>query len=149
MRFAARRFGFFVLTLWAALTLNFFMPRLMPGNPALAMMSKFRGPVSPQAFKALAASFGLNNHQSLISQYFTYLGDVASFKFGTSLYFYPQSVSQVIRSAILWTIGLVGITTVLAFALGTLIGLMSAWPRGSRLDSIAPPVFVITSAERC
>jgi peptide/nickel transport system permease protein len=146
MRFAARRFGFFVLTLWAALTLNFFMPRLMPGNPALAMMSKFRGPVSPQAFKALAASFGLNNHQSLISQYFTYLGDVASFKFGTSLYFYPQSVSQVIRSAILWTIGLVGITTVLAFALGTLIGIMSAWRRGSRLDSIAPPVFVITSA---
>jgi peptide/nickel transport system permease protein len=146
MRFAARRLGFFVLTLWAALTLNFFLPRLMPGDPALAMMSKFRGPVSPQAFKALAASFGLNNHQSLISQYFTYLGDVATFKFGTSLYFYPQSVSQVIRSAILWTIGLVGITTVLAFALGTLIGVMAAWRRGSRLDSIAPPVFVITSA---
>jgi peptide/nickel transport system permease protein len=146
MRFAARRLGFFLLTLWAALTLNFFMPRLMPGNPALAMMSKFRGPVSPQAFKALAASFGLNNHQSLISQYFTYLGDVATFKFGTSLYFYPQSVSQVIRSAILWTIGLVGVTTVLAFALGTLIGILSGWRRGSRLDSIAPPVFVITSA---
>jgi peptide/nickel transport system permease protein len=146
MRFAIRRLGFFVLTLWAALTLNFFLPRLMPGNPALAMMSKFRGPVSPQAFKALAASFGLNNHQSLISQYFTYLGDVATFKFGTSLYFYPQSVSQVIRSAILWTIGLVGITTMLAFALGTLIGIMAAWRRGSRLDSIAPPVFVITSA---
>ena len=66
MRFAARRLGFFVLTLWAALTLNFFMPRLMPGSPALAMMSKFRGPVSPQAFKALAAAFGLNSHQSLI-----------------------------------------------------------------------------------
>jgi peptide/nickel transport system permease protein len=146
MRFAIRRLGFFALTLWAALTLNFFLPRLMPGDPALAMMSKFRGPVSPQAFKALAAAFGLNNHQSLISQYFTYLGDVATFKFGTSLYFYPQSVSQVIRSAILWTIGLVGITTVLAFALGTLIGIMSAWHRGSRLDSIAPPVFVITSA---
>ena len=146
MRFALRRLGFFALTLWAALTLNFFMPRLMPGNPALAMMSKFRGPVSPQAFKALAAAFGLNNHQSLISQYFTYLGDVATFKFGTSLYFYPQSVSQVIRSAILWTLGLVGITTVLAFGLGTLIGIMSAWRRGSRLDSIAPPVFVITSA---
>jgi peptide/nickel transport system permease protein len=146
MRFALRRLGFFVLTLWAALTLNFFMPRLMPGNPALAMMTKFRGPVSPQAFKALAAAFGLNSHQSLISQYFTYLGDVATFKFGTSLYFYPQSVSQVIRSAILWTIGLVGITTILAFSLGTIIGIVAAWRRGSRLDSIVPPVFVITSA---
>jgi peptide/nickel transport system permease protein len=146
MRFALRRLGFFVLTLWAALTLNFFMPRLMPGNPALAMMSKFRGPVSPQAFKALAAAFGVDTHQSLVSQYFTYLGDVATFKFGTSLYFYPQSVSQVIRSAILWTVGLVGITTILAFALGTVIGIVSAWRRGSRLDSIVPPVFVITSA---
>jgi peptide/nickel transport system permease protein len=146
MRFALRRLGFFVLTLWAALTLNFFLPRLMPGNPALAMMSKFRGPVSPAAFKALAAAFGVHTHQSLISQYFTYLRDVATGNFGTSLYFYPQSVSQVIHSAILWTVGLVGITTVLAFALGTGIGIVSAWRRGSRLDGIVPPVFVITSA---
>jgi peptide/nickel transport system permease protein len=146
MRFALRRLGFFALTLWAALTLNFFLPRLMPGNPALAMMSKFRGPVSPAAFKALAAAFGVDTHQSLISQYFTYLRDVATGNFGTSLYFYPQSVSQVIHSAILWTVGLVGITTVLAFALGTGIGIVSAWRRGSRLDGIVPPVFVITSA---
>ena len=45
MRFALRRLGFFVLTLWVALTINFMLPRLMPGNPALAMMSKFHGQV--------------------------------------------------------------------------------------------------------
>jgi peptide/nickel transport system permease protein len=146
MRFALRRLGFFALTLWAALTLNFFLPRLMPGNPALAMMSKFRGPVSPQAFKALAVAFGLNNQQSLPSQYVTYLGDVATGKFGTSLYFYPQSVGRVVLDAIPWTLGLVGITTILAFILGTGIGILAAWHRGGRLDSIAPPVFVITSA---
>ena len=76
MRFALRRLGFFVLTLWAALTLNFFLPRLMPGNPAVAMMGKFRGPVSPTALKALEVAFGVNTRQSLISQYFSYLGDV-------------------------------------------------------------------------
>ncbi len=146
MRFALRRLGFFALTMWAALTLNFLLPRLMPGNPAVAMMGKFRGPVSPQAFRALAAAFGLNTHQSLVSQYVTYLGDVATGKFGTSLYFYPQSVGHVVLSAIPWTLGLVGITTILAFFLGTGIGIVSAWRRGSRLDSIAPPVFVITSA---
>ncbi len=146
MRFALRRLGFFALTLWAALTLNFFLPRLMPGDPAVAMMSKFRGPVSPQAFKALAVAFGLNNQQSLPSQYVTYLGDVATGKFGTSLYFYPQSVGRVVLDAIPWTLGLVGITTVLAFILGTGIGILAAWRRGGRLDSIAPPVFVIMSA---
>ena len=146
MRFALRRLGFFALTLWAALTLNFFLPRLMPGNPAIAMMGKFRGPVSPEAYKALAVAFGLNNQQSLPSQYVTYLGDVVTGKFGTSLYFYPQSVGRIVLDAIPWTLGLVGITTILAFILGTGIGILAAWRRGGRLDSIAPPVFVITSA---
>ncbi len=146
MRFVLRRLGFFALTLWAALTLNFFLPRLMPGNPAEAMMGKFRGPVSPQALKALELAFGVNTHESLVAQYFGYIGDVATGKFGTSLYFYPQSVGRVILDAIPWTLGLVGITTILAFVLGTGIGIVAAWRRGGQLDSIVPPVFVITTA---
>src|SRR6266567_8532128 len=146
MRFLLRRLGFFALTMWAALTLNFFLPRLMPGNPAEAMMGKFRGPVSPQALKALELAFGVNTHQSLVSQYIGYIGDVATGKFGTSLYFYPASVGRVILDAIPWTLGLVGVTTILAFCTGTGIGIVSAWRRGGSLDSIVPPVFVITTA---
>ena len=146
MRFVLRRLGFFVLTLWAAVTLNFFLPRLMPGNPALAMMGKFRGPVNPAALKALEVAFGVDTKQSLISQYFTYIGDIATGKFGTSLYFYPESVGHVILDAIPWTLGLVGVTTILAFVLGTGIGIVAAWRRGGVTDSILPPVFVITSA---
>jgi peptide/nickel transport system permease protein len=146
MRFALRRLGFFAITLWAALTLNFFLPRLMPGNPAEAMMAKFRGPVNPQALKAMEAAFGVNTKEGIIGQYFHYLGDVFTGNFGTSLYFYPQSVARVILDAIPWTLGLVGVTTVLAFLLGTGIGILAAWRRGGRLDSIAPPLFVITSA---
>jgi peptide/nickel transport system permease protein len=146
VRFVLRRLGFFVLTMWAALTLNFFLPRLMPGNPALAMMGKFRGPVTGQALKALEVAFGVNTHRSLISQYFAYLGDVLTGKFGTSLYFYPESVGRVILDAIPWTIGLVGVTTVLAFLLGTGVGIVAAWRHGGLADSILPPVFVITSA---
>jgi peptide/nickel transport system permease protein len=146
MRFALRRVGFFVLTLWAAVTLNFFLPRMMPGNPALAMMSKFHGRISGQALKSLEVIFGVDSHQSLLSQYVHYLGQVATGNFGTSLFFYPQPVSQVVLGAIPWTLGLVGVTTILAFALGTGLGIVTAWRRGSRLDSILPPVFVITSA---
>ena len=146
MRFVLRRLGFFVLTLWAAVTLNFFLPRLMPGNPALAMLAKFRGPVNPSALKALEVAFGVKTHQSLISQYFGYLGDIATGKFGTSLYFYPESVGRVILDAIPWTLGLVGVTTILAFVLGTGVGIVAAWRRGGVMDSILPPTFVITSA---
>ena len=63
-----------------------------------------------------------------------------------SLEFYPASVSSVIGGAIWWTLGLVGVATVLAFVLGTGLGIVSAWRRGGRLDSVLPPVFVITSA---
>ena len=144
MRFAFRRLGFFLLTLWVALTLNFALPRLMPGNPALAIVGKFRGGISPQAVKVLEAQFGVGTHQNLVAQYFRYLGDVATFKFGVSLTTQPgTSVGRMVLDAIPWTLGLVGVTTVLAFILGTGIGILSAWLRGGRLDSIMPPIFVI------
>jgi peptide/nickel transport system permease protein len=146
MRFILRRGGFFLLTLWAAVTLNFFLPRLMPGNPAIAMMAKFHGRVSGQGLIALENIFGVNTHASLLVQYLHYLGDIATGNFGTSLYFYPSSVSRVVLDAIPWTLGLVGVTTILAFGLGTGVGIVSAWRRGSWLDGVVPPVFVITSA---
>jgi len=146
LRFALRRLGFFVFTLWAALTLNFLLPRLMPGNPALAMLSKFHGQLGPGTLHALEILFGVNTDQSLPAQYVSYLHQIATGNLGVSLEFYPASVTSVIGSAVWWTLGLVGVTTVLAFALGTGLGIVSAWRRGGRLDSVLPPVFVITSA---
>ncbi|MDA8295433.1 MAG: ABC transporter permease [Actinomycetota bacterium] len=146
MSYALRRLGFFVVTLWVALTINFALPRLMPGNPAIAMMARFRGRVNGNVLKALEIAFGVNTKQGLVSQYFSYLGNTLTGHFGTSLTFYPNSVSQVVFSALPWTLGIVGVTTVLAFALGTLVGMTSGWRRGSVLDSVLPPVFVITSA---
>jgi peptide/nickel transport system permease protein len=146
LRYALRRLGFFVLTLWVALTLNFLLPRLMPGNPALAMMAKFHGELTPQSLNALEILFGVNTHASVGSQYISYLHQVVTGNFGTSLDYYPASVSSVIGSAIWWTFGLVGVSTVLAFVLGTGLGIVAAWRRGGRLDSVLPPVFVIASA---
>jgi len=146
MRYVLRRAGFFLLTLWVAVTLNFFLPRMMPGNPAVAMMAKFRGRISGQELTTLETIFGVNSHQSLPAQYVHYLGDMATGNFGTSLFFFPSPVSQVVRTAIFWTLGLVGITTILAFALGTGVGIVAAWRRGGLTDSIAPPLLVIASA---
>jgi peptide/nickel transport system permease protein len=146
MRFILRRGGFFLLTLWVAVTLNFFLPRLMPGNPAIAMMARFHGRVTGQGLVTLENIFGVNTHTSLPVQYLHYLGDIATGNFGTSLYFFPSPVSRVVLDAIPWTLGLVGVTTILAFGLGTGVGIISAWRRGSWLDGVVPPVFVITSA---
>ncbi|MDH2444080.1 ABC transporter permease [Amnibacterium sp. CER49] len=146
MRYVLRRLVLFVITLWVALTINFFIPRLMPGNPAEAMMARFRGRVNPAALKALEAAFGINTQKPLLQQYIEYLGNTFTGNFGSSLTFFPQPVSQVLATALPWTIGLVGVTTVVAFLVGTLIGLVAGWRRGGVLDSVLPPVFVITGA---
>jgi peptide/nickel transport system permease protein len=146
VRFVLRRLAFFLVTLWAAITTNFLIPRLMPGNAALSMMARYKGHVNPQALHALEIAFGVNTHQSLLREYFTYLGNVARGRFGISLTFFPDAVSHEVLQALPWTLGLVGVTTVLAFVLGTLIGLVAAWRRGGLLDGLLPPIFVITSA---
>jgi peptide/nickel transport system permease protein len=145
--YITRRIGFFLVTLWAALTFNFFLPRLMPGNPAVAMLSRFeaRGHLGPQALHTIEIAFGLNHQQGLVQQYWAYLGNSATGRFGTSYTFFPDSVGHEIIQALPWTLGLVGMTTVIAFVLGTVIGLVSAWFRGGKLDSVLPPLFVILS----
>jgi peptide/nickel transport system permease protein len=92
----------------------------------------------------LEQQFGIGTHQNVVAQYFGYLGNVARFRFGVSLTTEPgASVGRVVLDAIPWTLGLVGVTTVLAFVLGTGIGILAAWRRGGWLDSFMPPIFVI------
>src|SRR5436305_943882 len=146
MKFVLRRLGFFVVTLWAAVTLNFLIPRLMPGNAALAMMSRYKGRIQPQALHAIEIAFGIHTHQSLVAAYFTYLGNIARGHFGISLTFFPDAVSHQVLQALPWTLGLVGLTTILAFLLGTFIGLVPAWRRGGAPDGAVPPVLRVTSA---
>lgn len=146
MRYVVRRLEFFVVTLWAALTLNFILPRLLPGGPEIALRTRFHGRVSQGTIKSLEVALGINTHDSLIQQYGSYLGNMLRGDFGVSLGFFPQRVSSVIMLALPWTLGLVGTATIIAFVLGTLIGIFGAWRRGGVLDSVLPPVFVVISA---
>lgn len=146
MRFVFRRLGFFAVTLWAAISFNFVIPRLMPGNPAQALEAQHPH-LSGPALHALTILLGGTTNQGLFDQYIQYWRHVATLNFGISITTsFGTSVNTMVAHALPWTLGLVGITTVLAFVLGTLIGLLSAWLRGSWLDSALPPIFVITSA---
>ncbi len=147
MNYLLRRTVGLIVTLWAAITLNFVLPRLVPGSPADAAMAKFagQGPISPDQRKAIQETLGLP-HGSLWSQYVSYLGDIAHARFGISYTYFPESVGQVIGDALPWTLLLVGLVTVIAFAVGTLLGVLAAWRRGRTLDAIATVGSSFTSA---
>ncbi|WP_029149792.1 ABC transporter permease [Microbacterium indicum] len=137
MRYVLQKAGLFVLTLWAAVTLNFFLPRMMPGDPtdaAIARLSE-NGPVTEATRAAIEAQLGVPDG-NVWEQYVQYLGQVVRLDFGTSYAFYPQPVSELVGQALPYTVILVGAVTILAFVTGTLIGVLAAWKRGSWLDGL-------------
>lgn len=145
MRFVLRRLGFYLLAAWAALTLNFFLPRLMPGDPATALFARFAGRLAPEAIQALRETFGLTD-APLVSQYFTYLGHVARGDFGISIAYFPAPVSEVIGTGLLWTVFLAGTAVVISFTIGTMLGVVAAWWRRGWVDTWLPSAFVFVGA---
>jgi len=137
MPFILRRLAFYVVAAWVALTLNFFIPRAMPGNAVQAIMSKFPN-LQPSAYKALEAMLGVGHPGSLWNQYLSYLDDVFHFNFGTSVADYPASVSSLLAQSLPWTIMLVGTATVIAFFVGTGLGILAGWRHGGWLDRSLP-----------
>ncbi|HXX61769.1 MAG TPA: ABC transporter permease [Candidatus Sulfotelmatobacter sp.] len=143
MSFVVRRVGLFLVTLWAALTLNFLIPRLMPGDEATAVLAQFHG-VNPAALHALEVEFGGTAGQNPLVAYVEYLGNVLTGQFGLTATRTP--VIDVILQGLPWTLGLVGVTTVLAFVLGTVVGMVGAWRRGGWLDGLLSPLlFILTT----
>jgi peptide/nickel transport system permease protein len=137
MPYIARKVGLFVLTLWAAVTLNFVLPRLMPGSPLDAALGKLAAsgqPITNAQRKAIEVQLG-SPHGSLLSQYFDYLNNVVHLQFGSSFTDPTQSVASSIGKALPWTVALVGTTTIIAFALGTLLGVYAGWRRGRKADT--------------
>ena len=141
-----RRLEFFIVTFWAAVSINFLLPRLMPGDPIQQMMNRMKGQISPAARHSLEVMLGLNTTDPLVKQYFAYWGQVFRFDFGSSITYFPDSVTHVIAIALPWTLGLVGVTTIISFLLGTFLGAAAAWRRGGILDSVMPPVFAVVGA---
>ena len=146
MRHLFRRVGFYVVALWASLTLNFLVPRLMPGDPVLLLMARLQGRVDPHAIQALRIMFGVNTRQSLWQQYGAYVGNLLHGNLGVSIAYFPTPVAAVIAQSLPWTLVLVGVSAVLSFVAGTLLGVLAAWRRGSALDTTLAPALTFFSA---
>lgn len=141
MRYLLKRLGFYVLAALVAVSVNFFLPRLMPGDPATALFARFRGKLAPESIDALRAAFGLTD-EPLWRQYLTYLSHVLQGDLGISIAYFPSPVSQVIGAALGWTLLVAGSAVLLSFAIGTLLGIVTAWWRRGVLDTWLPSVLV-------
>ena len=148
MRYYGRKLAFYAVALWAAVTLNFFIPRLLPGNPVDILMAKLQqrgGSIDPSVRRTYELLLGSNSRESLWSQYVAYLGNTVHGNLGTSVSAFPAKVSDVIAQSLPWTIVLVGIATVISFVLGIVLGIVVGWRRGSWLDSLVPATTVLAA----
>jgi len=148
LNYVAKRFGMFLLIVWLAATLNFFLPRISGRDPVrekLLQQAQLGGYVQA-GIEAMAGEyeqrFGLD--KPLWLQYLAYLQEMSRLHFNYSISHYPRTVNEIMAEAIPWSVGLLGTTTLLSFAIGSLLGALLAWPgapRGLRL--LMPPLWAL------
>ena len=146
----AKRFGLFLIVIWGAATLNFFLPRIAPGDPIRERLFALstQGGLTQTGVEEMVASynarFGLDH--PLWRQYLNYLYDMVTFNFGYSLSMFPARASDLIFDALPWTVGLLLVTTIISFALGTFLGALIGWPKSPKwLEYLAAPMLTLAA----
>ncbi len=150
MRFYLRRVAFYIVTFWAAISLNFLLPRMMPGDPAAIMIGKLRRAsggrqLSDETIKGIYALLGADKSTSLWDQYLAYWVRLLHGDLGISSTRYPYPVATLIGNALPWTLFMVGLATVISFALGIGIGAWVGWRRGTWVDQLVPATSLLQS----
>ncbi|SDS13940.1 peptide/nickel transport system permease protein [Actinopolymorpha singaporensis] len=133
--YAVRRFGLYLVELWGAVTVAFFFFRLIPGDPIQTFIQTlqqnyvYNAAASAAVIERYRSEFGLDGN--LFSQYLHYMYRVLFQQdLGPSLLNYPTPAQDVIMRALPWTVGLLGLSAVLAWVIGLLVGALAGWRRG-------------------
>ncbi|MGR5285011.1 ABC transporter permease [Vibrio maritimus] len=148
MKYIVSRFGFYLLAFLAAVTINFFLPRMMPGDPIqsfLARLAQSGGQISPETIASLEVLYGYSTNTPLFEQFLSYVQSIMQGEWGTSTRFF-QPVFDVLARGMLWTLLLVGCYLVLSYTITTLLGIYVAWKRGSWADSVITVGSVVISS---
>ena len=133
MRFILRRLGFYLIAFWVSITLNFLLPRFMPGDPVSRMFARSAGQMQPEQIEALRKLLGVDSRPIWV-QYADYLHNIVTGNMGVSITRFPTPVTEVIASQIGWTLLLGGTALVIAAVVGNLLGILAAWRRGGAID---------------
>jgi peptide/nickel transport system permease protein len=145
MNYILRRLGFYALAAWASLTLNFFLPRMMPGDPASALIARMQGRLRPEQIDSVRQAYGLSD-DPLWQQYADYLVNTARGDFGVSISYFPNGVLDVVQSGFTWTLLLGGVSLILSVLVGNVLGVIGAWRRNGAVDSLLPPLLMFIGA---
>jgi peptide/nickel transport system permease protein len=139
-RYLLRKVGWAIVTIAIVITFNFLLFRVLPGDPAKAGAKDPR--LNPATVEALRERFGLDKEvlfdfdgpNLFDTQYFAYLGALSRADFGTSYALRGEAVSDVIGEALVNTLWLVLPAQFFSIVLGTLLGLIAAWKRRTKID---------------
>ncbi len=142
MRYILRRLGFYVAALAVAITINFFLPRLLPGDPAAIILGTSAGKLTPGDLERVREALGLST-APLFQQFLTYLSHLFQGDLGISYTYFPAPVTQVISNGLIWTLLLGSISLIFSFVLGNLIGIFGSWRRGGFVDTVLPPLLIL------
>ncbi|ABU72369.1 ABC transporter permease [Vibrio campbellii] len=145
MGYFLRRLSFYLVALLVAATLNFIIPRAMPGDPVTMMFANASVQVTPERIAAMKELLGFVDGPIYI-QYLSYIKNILSWELGTSIQFYPLSVNSLLGSAFGWSLFLAGTAVVLSFSIASVLGIFAAWKRGSKYDAFVTPGTLIIQA---
>ena len=145
MRYISSRLLFYFVAFLIAISFNFLLPRLMPGDPVDALFAGAAGRMDPSQMDAVRAMYGFSEG-TLIEQYFKYVKSVFSGDLGPSILMYPTDVTTVLGFTFPWTLFLVGLGVVTAIGLGLVIGTIAAYRRGTWFASLFPPIAAVVSS---
>lgn len=129
-RFILKRLGISLFLIWVVVTLNFFLFRILPGDPVRFLFNDPR--MTEEIRQRLYASFGLD--KPLPVQYVLYLLNSARGELGKS-FVHLEPVAKIVGEKLVNTIILVGPATFLAIILGSLLGVVMAYRRGTTTDT--------------
>jgi peptide/nickel transport system permease protein len=147
--FLAKRVAMALVTIYAVVTLTFFMVRLMPGNAMSYLEAQLaqQGGYTPQQIAAkVQEAYGVLPTGPVWKQYFSYVGNVFRGNFGTSIIDPGKTVFSVIAGALPWTLLIVGLSLLISFAIGAIIGTVIAAYPDSALSKIVTGIVSFLSA---
>jgi len=146
-KYFLNKLAWFLATLVVAFILNFILPRLMPGDPVAAIVSRLAQGMSNTTgvqaiYQQYADLFGTN--KPMLEQFFIYMRNVLRGDFGFSFSQYPRTVTDVIKASIWWTIGLQFPAIIVGWLIGNTLGALAAYLRGG-FDKVLMPVSIFVS----
>jgi peptide/nickel transport system permease protein len=146
-KYFLNKLGWFLVTFVCAFILNFILPRLMPGDPVAAIVSRLAQGMSDargvQAiYQQYTELFGTN--RPMHEQFFIYIRNVIRGDFGYSISQYPRTVADVLKASIGWTLALQFPAIIVGWLIGNTLGALAAYLKGG-FDRVFMPVSIFIS----